>query len=367
METENTISWLSLALTPGISAYNFRALIDSFDSLEQIQAASHIALSSKSGISADAAMSLSTGSSQKVAEQELQKLEKIGASILPYSSPTYPELLRQLPDPPILFQVLGEIVEQDQLCVSIVGSRKCSAYGTQVAHRLAGDLAERGITIVSGMAHGIDQAAHNGALAAGGRTVAVIGSGLGNIYPSNSSRLVERIVASGAVVSEFPYNTPPTKGTFPQRNRIVSGISPITLVIEAAERSGALITSRLALEQGRDLLAVPGPIYEPRSFGSNYLIKSGAKLVQTAQDVIDELPEHLFTLLEQAAEKRQPGSLSEEQTAIISLLSVDRPMHVDIIAAHSGFNLAKLAQLLLELEMDMVVKQLPGSEYIKAI
>ena len=364
---KHNMLWLELALTPEVQPRFVTALVQYFKTIEEIFSANHLSLGSNGKLPPGAAGAIVARAGKKAAEEEAEKLHEHGIGLITFGSKIYPPSLREIHDPPPVMFMRGEMNEGDHFAVSVVGSRHCSAYGAQVAHRLAGDLAKRGITVISGLANGIDQAAHNGALAAGGRTIAVLGSGLGNIYPRGSEKLVERIEQSGAVLSEFPYAVPPSKSTFPQRNRIVSGMSHATLVVEAGEKSGALITARLTLEQGHELLAVPGPIYSKKSLGSNYLIKTGAKLVQTVDDIIDELPESVRAKLITATEQVADVEFSDEERSIMEVLSIDTPQHIDIIAAHLGMSTADLSLLLLGLEMRAVVKQLPGMEFIKTV
>lgn len=358
--------WLELAFTPEVQPRHLKGLLDGFGDIASVCGADHLSLAGRGGLPAGAAHGLASRAGAEAAEKEFKILQREGIALVTWDSPRYPRALREITDPPFLLFCKGTLVDSDDLSVALVGTRFPSAYGVQVAHRLAGDLAARGISITSGMANGIDQAAHNGALAVGGRTIAVLGSGLGRIYPSGTGKLVERIAASGAVISEFPFATPPGKGTFPQRNRIVSGMSLATCVIEAGERSGALITTRLALEQGREVLAVPGPIYAETSIGPNYLIKKGAKLVQNVADIIDELPAPARERLTAATETDRPR-VDESESRVLAALSVDRPVHVDIIAAHLGMTTSDISLLLLNLEMKSLVKQLPGMEYVKAL
>lgn len=368
METlPHDLLWLELALTPEVQPRHLRGLLAAFGDIAGICGADRLSLAGRGGLPAGAAAGLAAREGAAAAEHEWRTLEREGLRLVTWDSPAYPALLREISDPPFVLTARGDVHGTDEPCVAIVGTRFPSAYGTQVAHRLAGDLAARGVSVVSGLANGIDQAAHNGALAGGGRTIAVLGSGLGRIYPSGAGKLVERIAASGAVLSEFPFTTPPGKGTFPQRNRIVSGMSYATCVIEAAERSGALITTRLALEQGREVLAVPGPIYAPTSFGPNYLIKKGAKLIQKAEDIIEELPSAVRERLRAAPPEAEQPVTEEPERRVLAALSVDRPVHIDIIAAHLGMTTSDISLVLLNLEMKSLVKQLPGMEYIKAL
>lgn len=362
---KSAMLWLELALTPELQPRHLPLLLERFGDVESVFEAGLLELGA-CGLDGGAARGLETRAGRGAAEEEAERLASAGIDLVHFGSERYPPLLRQIPDPPAVLFVRGELPEPERVNIAVVGSRSATAYGNQVAYRLAGDLAARGAVIISGMARGIDQSAHNGALEIGGRTVAVIGSGLGNIYPSHCEKLVERIVESGAVVSEFTYDTPPSKATFPQRNRIVSGMSYATVVVEAAERSGALITARMALEQNRELLAVPGPISARMSVGTNYMIKRGAKLVQRAEDIIDELPEGARRTLAPPPDEGPPPDMSEGEARVLELLSVDTPLHIDIIARRSGMAMADLSLVLLSLEMKSLVRQLPGMEYVKA-
>ena len=358
--------WLELALTPEVHPNHLPPLVESFGGVEAIFAAGLMEIRA-AGVSAGAAAGISTRAGREAAKAEAKRMRRNGISQVTYSSPGYPPLLRRIPDPPPVLFAQGATTEADEVAVAVVGSRDASAYGAQVAHRLAGDLAARGVTIVSGMARGIDQSAHHGALEAGGRTLAIIGSGFGNVYPPRSEKLVGRIAASGAVLTEFPYDVPPSKITFPQRNRIISGICCATLVVEASERSGALITARFAIEQNRELLAVPGSITARRSVGTNYMIKRGAKLVQRVEDIVEELPVELREHLRAVETDVPPVELSEQEKAVLACLSVDKPLHIDIIARQLGLATPDLSLVLLGLEMKSLARQLPGMEYVRAI
>jgi DNA processing protein len=259
-----------------------------------------------------------------------------------------------------------------------VGSRRSSTYGQNAAQMLARDLAQRGVTIISGLARGIDAAAHRGALEAGGRTVAVMGTGLDEVYPRDHRKLAQEILgAGGALVSEFPLGTPPAPQNFPYRNRVISGLSLGVLVVEAAENSGSLITARLALEQGREVWAVPGNITSRNSFGTNYLIKgAGAKLVQQWQDIVEELPQEIAArLLPPETKKKEegqqmslaPADLSAVERAVFSLLSADEPSHIDELAMQSKLSVPELTGALLGLEMRELIRQLPGKCFVRKL
>ena len=314
------------------------------------------------------------------AEVELSKVKEIGGDVLNLDDGSYPYLLREIADPPITLYVKGDWQACfDAPCVAVVGSRRCSTYGENASQMLARDLAANGICIVSGLARGIDSAAHRGAIQAKGRTVAVMGTGIGQVYPKDNAKLVDEILdTGGAIVSQFPLDTPPLSENFPYRNRIISGLSLGVLLVEASERSGSLITARLAMEQNREVLAVPGNITSKNSFGTNYLIKSGAKLVQQWQDVVSELPSEISAAIlppeidgKKANENKQPelipAGLTEEERKIWQSLSPDEAMHVDVLLEKSGLSFGDLNAALLGLEMRELVRTLPGKHYARKI
>lgn len=282
------------------------------------------------------------------------------------NSSEYPENLRTIIDPPEELFVRGTLREKDAVAVAIVGSRNASLYGLRASEDLAYDLASMGITIVSGMARGIDTAAHRGAIKARGRTIAVLGSGHGDIYPSENKKLYDMIAENGAVVTEFDHDAPPHQRNFPRRNRIISGLSIGVVVVEATRVSGSLITARLALEQGRDVFAVPGKINSPTSAGTNDLIRDGACLVQTAEDVIEELG--LKALRAQPADEPlivERPALTEKESAVLRALS-DEPVYIDEISERSDVSARELESILLLLEIKKVISVLPGRFYVTA-
>src|SRR5262249_26136176 len=315
------------------------------------------------------------------AAEEIRRARDIGGDILVLDDGVYPALLREIYDPPIVLYVKGAWKECFAApCVAIVGSRRCSTYGQSAALILARDLAQRGVTIVSGFARGIDAAAHRGALEAGGRTIAVLGTGIEEHYPRDHRQLGEEILSrGGAMVSQFPLGTPPVSENFPYRNRIISGLSLGTVVVEAAENSGSLITARLAIEQNREVFAVPGNITSRNSFGTNYLIKgAGAKLVQQWQDIAMELPPQIAAKLlpppfgEKKREKSLPeklsllpGRLSGSETSVLKLLSADEPTHIDALADGCDLPMPELTAALLGLEMRELVRALPGRCFVR--
>ena len=290
--------------------------------------------------------------------------------------PEYPKRLKAIHKPPAELYVNGSLIPQDEMAVAIVGSRRASLYGLEMAEKLGYDLALRGVTVVSGMARGIDTAAHRGALKAKGRTIAVMGSGHGRIYPAENKKLYAEIAKTGAVVTEYADGEEPLAFHFPQRNRIISGLSLGVIVVEAAKDSGALITAELAAEQGREVFAVPGKISSASSSGANSLIKDGAKLVQSVDDIIDELS--LRELKEVSEDKRESldgkirrmtknyiyNALTEDERKIYNALS-DEPMHIDDIIRKVGLERAKTAKALLNLQLKKLIQEVPGKQYLR--
>src|SRR5688572_15239157 len=308
--------WVALNMTPGIGPRAAAKLLERFGSAEAVFTATRAELV-KVRLLPEAVDSIIACDMHERAEAEIENVRKLRAEILILDDGVYPSLLREIYDPPVALYVTGAWSEcLDQPCVAIVGSRKCSTYGLNAASMLARDLAQRGVTIISGFARGIDAAAHRGAMEAGGRTIAVLGTGIGEVYPRDHKRLGEEILeAGGAMVTQFPLATPPVSENFPYRNRIISGLSLGVVVVEAAENSGSLITARLAIEQNREVFAVPGNITSRNSFGTNYLIKgAGAKLVQQWQDVAAELPPQIAARLlpPPLGEKKNEKSLADQ-------------------------------------------------------
>ena len=297
-------------------------------------------------------------------EHALTHAAKHRASLVTLCDDDYPKQLTTIYDPPAALYVRGAFAPADEIAVAMVGSRYPSAYGIETAERFGRELAERGVTVVSGMARGIDGAAHRGALAGGGRTIAVLGSGLARLYPPEHRELADRIAELGAVISEFPLDTRPDKLHFPQRNRLISGLSLGVLVVEAAEKSGALITARYAGEQGREVLAVPGKISSPTSAGAHALLRDGATLVTSVDDILEAL--RLAPLA--PPQRTQPSShcvilaLTPQEQSLLSHLS-DEPLYVDDLATASGLLPAALSSILVNLELKRQVRQWPGQRY----
>lgn len=369
--------WIALNMIRGIGPRTANLLLGRFGAPANVFAASRSALEAE-GLKAETVGELHDSEILERANAEIERLEQLNARVITLEDEDYPALLREIYDPPIALYVRGDLNSAArQPCLAVVGSRRCSTYGINASASLARDLAAQRITIVSGLARGIDGAAHRGALEARGATIAVLGTGLDITYPKEHARLVDEIVVSGAVVSEFPLETPPLAQNFPYRNRVLSGLCFGVLVIEAAEHSGSLITARMAYEQGREVFAVPGNITSQTSFGPNYLIKDGAKLVQHWRDVIEELPHELKRdILGTESAVRAKGDsaaqlafetveLSEGERAVLKLLAADEPSHIDQLLVSSGLHSSELMNALLGLEMKDRIKQLPGKCFIK--
>jgi DNA processing protein len=309
----------------------------------------------------------------KRVERELAALERRGVTLLRYTDTAYPEALRQIEDSPILLHTKGSLEPRDRCAIAVVGSRMMTDYGRMVAERLAFDLASRGFTIVSGMARGIDTVAHRAALRARGRSVAVLGAGIDRPYPSENRKLFEQICMSGCTISEFPLGTPPLRENFPKRNRLISGLSLGVVVVEATAESGSLITAHHALEQGREVFAVPGNITSASSEGTNLLLKRGAKLVQTVDDIIEEIAPLVRGYLRQtpvvitAPVKGDTAgglAINDEEKAICDVLGTE-PKQIDTIAREAQMMPSKLLSLLLDLEIKGVVRQIEGKKFYR--
>jgi DNA processing protein len=303
------------------------------------------------------------------ADAELSSCRRLGIRLLALSDHDYPALLREITDPPILLYVRGELPAGVPR-ISIVGSRRATEYGLRVAGGMASGLASRGIEVVSGGARGIDTAAHVGAMEAEGRTVAVLGSGFHDPYPTENRSLFDRMAASGAVISEFPLDYSPQPRNFPMRNRIISALSAAVVVVEAEARSGSLVTARHALEQGREVMAVPGPVTSSRSVGCHRLIQDGAKLVQNTGDILDELSPMYTAGLVEAGDPARSGTiwsaekLSEDERAVVALLDEVEPVHLDDLADAAPFGIARLQVALFGLEIQGAVEHSPGRYYL---
>ncbi|MCL6614511.1 MAG: DNA-processing protein DprA [Firmicutes bacterium] len=355
--------WIALNKVPGIGPKRFGQLIQCFGSARAAWEASPEALAA-AGIGPRAAETLVEARRRIAPEEEMARVVREGVGVLALYLPGYPRLLAKIPDPPPVLFVRGKIGPEDEAAVAVVGTRNPTPTGRFTAERLAGDLARQGVTIVSGMARGIDTAAHRGAIEAGGRTIAVLGSGLDVVYPPENLGLYEEIAAGrGAVVSESPLGTDPLPMNFPARNRVISGLSLGVVVIEAASDSGSLITAGHAAEQGREVFAVPGPVELELSRGPNRLIKQGAKLVEGARDILEELSLPLLSATEVAA-TREAADLTPEEERILGILTHE-PRHVDLIVRESGLASGTVGATLVILEMKGLVHEWPGGLFAR--
>jgi DNA processing protein len=381
---DDELHWLALRMTPGLGTRTAVQLIEAFRTPQRVFRAPVDELEA-AGAPPGLARSVASGCAFEDAVTQQQKLAEWGAQLVPITDPRYPARLRQIFDPPALLYVRGRVELLGAVAIAVVGTRRPTAYGAAATGRLARDLAQAGLAIVSGMARGIDTAAHKAALEAHGDTIAVFGCGVDQVYPAENRKLAEQIADSGLIVSEFPMATPPYPQNFPIRNRIVSGISAGVLVVEGGEYSGSAITARLALQQNREVFAVPGNITSKMSWGPNLLIKQGAKLVQEWNDVVVELaPEDRRRLLdlrrnqlnlnENEAGESEPagppsigfGPLAETARAVWCELKLDAPVGLDhLTETLSGRSVSEIIAALFELELAGLVRQLPGKNFLK--
>ena len=347
-------AWLALSLTRGLGGDGARRLLKEFGSPEAVFSASVSSL--KSVVKADVAAEISKGIADDLLTPALDWLKDSNNHLVTLADSDYPQALLNIPDPPLLLYVKGRRDLLNQSALAVVGSRNATPQGVNNAEAFARSLSDAGLCIISGMAHGIDAAAHRGALQGRGSSVAVIGTGLDKVYPAANRDLAHALASQGALISEFPLGTPPLAANFPRRNRIISGISLGCLVVEASLQSGSLITARLALEQGRDVFAIPGSIHAPQSKGCHALLKQGAKLVETAQDILEELGGLL------PAPPACSHATQGADSALLEQLGFD-PVDLDTLAARCGLTMAELSAMLLVLELEGRVSALPGGLY----
>lgn len=361
MEIDKLRYWLALKFTPGIGNMLYKRLIEHFRSAERVFSSSADELEQVEGIGKNLAKVILRYDWEKQVKKELSLIEKENVRVITILDDLYPENLKKIYDPPPFLYIKGEIKKEDNRAIAIVGSRRATAYGRLIAERLSQDLARHGITVVSGMARGIDTFSHQGALSAGGRTIAVLGCGIDIVYPPENNTLRDKIAESGVVLTEFPFSTPPEGVNFPSRNRVISGLSLGVVIIEASSDSGSLITASSALDQGREVFAVPGNITSRTSQGTNNLIKRGAKLVEGVDDILEEvLPQ-----IEKQKPKAIRPELTVEEEPIYNLLSYE-PKHIDTITRESNLPSSKALSLLLNMELKGAIRQLPGKTFTVA-
>jgi DNA processing protein len=376
--SERGMYWLALALTPGLGPSRLKKLIEHYGEVERAFEASLTELEA-TGMRALSAQAIATGKSMTLAQEECNKVIEAGARIISFGDDEYPPRLKEIYDPPPILFVKGDARALAQPGLAMVGTRHPTSYGSGMAERLAADLAARGLVIISGLARGVDTASHRGAVMAKGKSVAVLGTGIDVMYPKENTRLTQQMLAlGGALITEFPVGTAPTPQNFPIRNRIISGMSVGVLVVEAAEYSGTRITSRLALEQNREVFAVPGNVTNKESWGPNTLIKQGAKLVATWEDVWEELPTDVQVELSAISANESPeteaASLfpdetrSPQEVKILKLLKADESTHIDQLVEmlEEQMSSSEIFAALFELELQGKVRQMPGKNFVKS-
>jgi DNA processing protein len=360
---------IELTLVPGVGSHSQGKICETCPDISDLFSWTVKALES-AGIPAEACDAIAGRRYRAMAEEILDWGNRQGCGFLVRGSPDYPALLAEIHDPPLLLYARGNPEALHMPAVSIVGTRKPTYYGLQMAEGLARDLAGKQIAVVSGLARGIDAAAHRGCMEGSGVTVAVLGCGIDVVYPREHGHLTHQIIKKGLLLSEFPPGTSPSPQNFPVRNRIISGVSIGTVIVEASEYSGSLITARLAMEQNREVFALPGNLTSPQSFGPNFLIKQGAKLVQSWRDVVEEFPPDLRAHILAREDTKEAGTpalefLTESETRLLGLLGTDQAIQFDRLFRLSGLGIPQLSDLLLNLEMKGLIRQVPGNLYIK--
>lgn len=358
---------IGLSLVPGVGPQRLRALLATFERPTEVFRASRSTLTQVDGVGTQTAEEILTFDDGGAVEKEMDRAEQLGATLLSPWDERFPQRLREIYDPPAFLWMKGTLPATATPRMTIVGTRRCTDYGRSQAHYLASELVRRGFTVVSGLAYGIDAAAHRGALDAGGRTLAVLGSGVGRIYPQKHTGLAKRIRDNGAVLSEYALDADPDASNFPERNRILSGLSLGTIVVESYSEGGALITARLAVEQNREVFAVPGSVNKDSSLGTNRLIQRGhAKLVLGVEDILEELP---MAVVEEEDDEDTAGTtpdptddLSAEEAQLYDALT-DTPVHIDALCEETGLDSSTALVHLLELEFKGLVRQLAGKQF----
>ncbi|MBD3291169.1 DNA-protecting protein DprA [candidate division KSB1 bacterium] len=355
---------LNLSTVPGIGATKLRSLVAKFKSTKKVFEASVEELKAIDGIDLKGAREIKNFSNFEYGEIQYERAKKLNAEIVTFWDDKYPIVLKKIHDPPVFLFLKGKFDEYDRYSLAIVGTRSPSSYGKIIAEKIARDLSNKGLTVVSGLARGVDTIAHSTAISTGGRTIAVTGSGLDVIYPSENRKLTEQIWESGAVITEQPMGAKPDAVNFPKRNRIIAGLTLGTIVIEAGEKSGALITANLALEYNREVFAIPGNITNNKSWGCNQLIKEGAKLVQSIDDILDELKTQLRRFSAQAKQSQNFDDLQANEMYILKNLTT-QPIHIDELARKLNQSTGQLLSILLTLEFKDFVRQLPGKLFVR--
>jgi DNA processing protein len=365
---ERLLDLIHLTSVPGVGPQTLSMLLDRFGSAGRALSATHTELSSVNGVGPKLARKISKARVEIDARAELLLCQRLGVRVVARGETEYPPALENIPDPPGLLYMRGKIEPKDELAIALVGSRRCTPYGARMAERLSGALARTGFTVVSGLARGIDAAAHRGALASGGRSIAVLANGLSSIYPPEHEDLARALAESGAVLSEMPMRQAPLPGLFTQRNRIISGIALGVIVVEATPRSGSLSTARHAMEQNREVFAVPGPADSLSSRGCHRLIRDGARLVETVDDIIEQLGPLSHEIRADSGEPpvRHPAelALSDLERSLLGHLD-DRPAGVDELIVQTGMTPGQVLATLSVLEVKRLARRLPGHRFVR--
>ena len=356
--------WIALRFVFGIGNINYKNLINYFGSPKRVFQATTEELEQVEGITSRAINSIKQFKPSAEIDHEIKQIQLHAIKVVTLKDSAYPVNLKNIYDPPPFLYIKGDLIEKDANAIAVVGSRIASEYGISTTERISRDLARSGFTIVSGMARGIDSAAHHAALSVNGRTIAVLGSGIDVIYPPENRKLYEAIAAHGAVISEFPLGAQPSAYNFPARNRIISGLSLGVLVVEASLKSGSLITARLALEQGRDVFAVPGNVHSYKSKGTHRLLKEGAKLVETVQDIQDEICVNVATVHDAEQHPAVHLDMPPDSRSVYQIMG-EVPTHIDELIAQTGFASSHVTAILLDLELNGFIKQYPGKRFAK--
>lgn len=366
-------SWIILNMVLNLFPNKFFQLLEKFGTAENVINATETELKYKGKINEHLAASIFNSIRKININREIALLEKYRLNIVTFNDEKYPRVLKTIFDPPPVLYYKGEFKDSDLFCIAVVGCRKPSYYGKALAERISSDLAKKGLTVVSGMARGIDTVAHKSSLKSSGRTIAILGSGFANIYPPENKLLMNDISKNGVVVSEFPIETKPDKFNFPRRNRIISGLSLGTVVVEAGESSGALITADFALEHGREVFAFPGNVTSPNSKGTNNLIKQGgAKLIECVDDIINELsnvlPKYIVNKDNQTElPVKAIVDLSSEEKKIYESLSNEDPIHIDELVRKSGITINKISSFLINLELKGIIREIQGKMFVRSL
>jgi DNA processing protein len=363
--SDNRWAWLALHLVPGLGNIAFKNLLERFGGPEEIFCATLADLMEVDGLRREIACRIVAREYTSDPEEVLSTLARRSARVITYADPDYPPPLREIHDPPMVLYVKGRNIPRKSAFVAVVGSRNPTPYGLKTAEKIGQGLARRGVGVASGMARGIDSAAHWGCLSGRGFTLAVLGTGIDTVYPYSNRKLYENIIRKGAVLTEFPLGTPPEPKNFPIRNRLISGLSRGVVVVEATMRSGSLITASVALEQGREVFAVPGSVHSFKSTGCHFLIKQGAKLVESPDDVLDELGmNYPFAPKTDTFKEKSVPALEDSERALYEIIG-DYPLHIDEIAREGNMQPGEVSSLLTRMELKGIIRQLPGKMFVR--